>query len=422
VRSYRKILWLYIIAIVVTHLFFLWRVRDRIIRGDPDFTVYYTAAKIIREGRSAQLYDAHTQLQVQQEFTNDADIRHSPLPYIHPAFEALLFLPLTFVDYPNAFALWNLLNLALVFYIARLLRRFAFLKIFATWEIALGCLAFFPVFANFHQGQDAILLLLVCVLGFRSLERDSDLVAGCWLGLGIFKYHLVLPLFLILAIWRGRRFIFGFAMVALPAAVISVALVGWQGTLRYPDFTWHVLSQGGFGRIPANQLPNVLGLLAGWPLLDHNAGWALQLAVLACSIGLILAIASLRSVKRDPNSFRLGFACAVIVSPLVAYTTNTYDLSLLLLPLAIVADYCFRNLRKRTERLAILLPIAPLLISPLWFWLWLKWQRANLIAVFLLLWLYFIRRQILRMRAGSEVLSAASLVAAPQTASANKTE
>jgi hypothetical protein len=421
-RSYRTIAWLYVIATLATHLFFLLKVRDRIIRGDPDFTVYYTAAKIIREGRSAQLYDAQTQLQVQREFTNDADIRHSPLPYIHPAFEALLFLPLTFVRYPNAFVLWNLLNLGLVFYIARLLRSFVFLKMFATWEIALGCLAFFPIFANFQQGQDAILLLLVWALGFRCLERGSDLLAGCWFGLGIFKYHLVLASFLILAIWRGRRLVFGFAMVALPAAVVSLAVVGWQGTLRYPEFVWHVLSHGGFGRIPANELPNLLGLLSGWPRLDHE-GWAVQMAVFAGSIGLIIAIAGLRSVQRDRESFRLGFACAIIVALLVAYSTNTYDLSLLLLAVVITGDYCVRNLSGTSERLAVLLPIAPLLISPLWFWPWLKWQRINVVAAFLLLWLYFIRREVLRRRALSEVLSPPSFAAAaPQPASANKSE
>lgn len=417
-RSYRTIAWLYLIAVAATQLFFLWRVRDQIIRGDADFTVYYTAAKIIRQGRSAQLYDAHTQLQVQREFTNNADVRRSPLPYIHPAFEALLFVPLTLLDYPKAFVLWNLFNLGLLFFIASLLRDFVFLKAFTVSEIALGCFVFFPVFANFYQGQDAILLLFLYVMSFHALERDSDFIAGCWLGLGIFKYHLLLPFFLILAIWRGRRIIFGFAVTALPATAISLALVGWRGALRYPGFTWHVLSRGGFGRIPANQLPNLLGLIGGWSVLNPG-GWAVQTAVLVCSLGLIFAIAGLQGGRRDRESLRLGFACAITVALLVAYSTNTYDLSLLLLPVAIVCDHCFRNPGERKAKLALLLPIAPLLIGPFWFWPWLKWERINVIAVFPLVWLYFMAREILRMRAGFSC--PASFSAAPQPASADKT-
>ena len=411
---------------IATQSFFLWRVRDRIIRGDPDFTIYYTAAKIVREGRAAQLYDARTQLSVQQEFTNDPEIRRSPLPFIHPAFEALLFLPLTFVSYPVAFLLWNLVSLAMLFYISVLLRSFAFLRAFAGWEVMLACLAFFPVFANFQQGQDAILLLLLCVLGFRALRNREDFIAGCWLGLGMFKFHLMLPLFVVFALWRGRRFIFGFVSVTLAAAIASVAVVGWQGTLRYPIYAWHVISQPGFGRIPARQLPNLLGLVMGWPFAE-NGGWVLQLLVLLCSAGLLIATVRLAPSRlvwwkmQDEDSLKLGFACAVIAALLVAYSTGTYDLSLLVLPLAIVADYCLREFPGRGPRkLALLVPIAPLLLSPLWFLVWMRWQRTNLMAIFLLFWTCAIRKEILRRRAAGETI-AASFERAAQPASAGKT-
>ena len=174
---------------IAIHVFFLWRVRDRIARGDPDFTVFYTAASMLREGQGAQLYDSRAQLAVQAEFARDADIRRGPLPYIHPPFEALLFLPLTFLPYPLAFATWNVINLAILLGVAMLLKKsLLWLQGIPVWQMVLLCLAFFPVFANFHQGQDAILLLLVVALSFRALDRDADFLGGCWLGFGLFKY------------------------------------------------------------------------------------------------------------------------------------------------------------------------------------------------------------------------------------------
>lgn len=95
---------------------------------------------------------------------------------------------------------------------------------------------------------------------------------------------------------------------------------------------------------------------------------------------------------------RLSLACALIAAVLVAYNTGSYDLCLLILPLALVADYCLRRLPELAEaRRKILLPAVPLLLSPLWFLLWRRWERINLMAIFLLGWLYAIRREILRL-------------------------
>jgi hypothetical protein len=89
----------FVIAIVGTHAFFLWSVRERIVRADPDFTSFYGAGKILRDGHGADLYDLGTQHKAQDEFSSNADIRKGPLPYIHPPYEALLFVPLTFLHH-----------------------------------------------------------------------------------------------------------------------------------------------------------------------------------------------------------------------------------------------------------------------------------------------------------------------------------
>jgi hypothetical protein len=120
--------------------------------------------------------------------------------------------------------------------------------------------------------------------------------------------------------------------------------------------------------------------------------------VVAVSAGLLFAVARLKTLANDPRLFKLSFACAVTAAVLIGYNTNIHDLSLLILPLALIADHCVPLLPWSSEKARIVVPIVPLLISPLWFFLWMRWERTNLMAFFLLWWLYAIGREILRMR------------------------
>jgi hypothetical protein len=382
------------------HAFFLWSVRGGIARGDPDFTAFYTAGRMLRAGQGVDLYDPAAQQAVQREFTTDSDLRRGPLRYIHPPYEALLFVPFAFLPYQSAFVIWDVFNLGMIVAAALLLRgTVPMLQKIRNWEIVLALLAFFPIFVNLFQGQDAILLLLLAVLAFRAMNAGSDFMAGCWLGAGLFRYQLVIPLVLILAMWGRRRLVLGFLAATATALLLSLAIVGPQVALQYPAYIWAWSSNPGFGRTPTSLLPNLLGLLTGWPGLD-NVQLLLRVASLALSVGLLAVVARIRKMASDPRFFNLGFSCAVITAVVVGYNTSTYDLALLVLPLAWVADYIAEERwQGRQSARALLLPAVPLLISPLWFIIGMRWQKFNVLAIFLLLWIYAIRDEMLRRRA-----------------------
>ena len=82
--------------------------------------------------------------------------------------------------------------------------------------------------------------------------------------------------------------------------------------------------------------------------------------------------------------------------PVAFVVWNLVGLAMLIVPLALVADHCFGD--AQSGKWKLLLPAVPLLISPLWFFLWLRWERVNLMAVFLVWWLFAIMREMLRMR------------------------
>ncbi|HEY3972186.1 MAG TPA: glycosyltransferase 87 family protein [Candidatus Sulfotelmatobacter sp.] len=376
-------------------------------KADPDFTAFYTAGWLLREGRGDQLYDARAQLEVQQRFAGDSDIRRGPLPYIHPPYEAALFLPLTFLTYREALAVWEMSKIGMLLAVALLLRgALSSLRAMPLWEWMLAFLAFFPVFADFLQGQDAIFLLLLFVLSFRAFAFNSEFAAGCWLGLGVFRFHLVIPLVLILALWNYRKLVAGFAVAGSAALLLSLALVGWRGALQYPFYLWHWASSTGIGNMPPRLMPNLVGLLTGWPL-PQAAKWTLQVAALAASVAVLAeavhlrTLTGLQNLENDRSLLNLRLAYAVIAAVLVGYNAGSYDLCLLILPLAWVADYCFALLPELPAiGRRLLLPCLALLISPLWFLLWRRWERINLMAIFLLWWIYALRRETLR-RAGT---------------------
>jgi hypothetical protein len=379
------------------HVLFFYTLLPRIQRGYPDFTVFYTAATILRNGLGHPLYDEHIQYEVQKNFAGQTS-RHGALPYIHPPFEALIFLPLTYLPYRQAFAVWDLLNLAALFGVALLLRRsVSALRLIPPWEFVVASLAFFPVFACFLQGQDSILLLLLCALGFNALKREADFLAGCWFALGAFKFQLMVPIVVLIVIWKRGRVAAGFAAVLILLVLISVGLVGWEGLLSYPAFALHVASDPSFGGVPAQLLPNLHGLIQGWPL-PFSSAIGTPLAVLS-SLVLFLFAAMKGWKASQPGKIELQFSLAVTVAGLIGWQTNAHDLSLLVLPLVLIADYCLHTPPQvAVSRFELLLPVLPILISPLWIVLWLVCSAVSLMAIPLLWWAWKIGKELSRDR------------------------
>jgi hypothetical protein len=395
-KSQQRLVWIFVAGMLCLHLLFFVSLRERITRGYPDFTVFYTAATMVEARLGHQLYDTRLQYEVQKKVVGEIPERRGPLPYIHPPFEALIFVPLSRVPYPEAFAVWDIVNLAVLFGVALLLRgSLTTLRLLPPWEFFIGSLAFFPVFDCFLQGQDSILLLLVCVLGFNALKRDADLLAGCWFGLGTFKFQFVLPIVLLLVIWKRRRVAVGFTVVSVVLVLISARLTGWQALLHYPAYVLEITKSPGLGGVAAGFAPNLRGLTLGL-LSPFSKHLGTAVGLLASAALFLFAAVKGREASR-PNRLELQLSLAIAVSVLAAWQTNMHDLSLLALPLALIADYCLRALTQEPRRRrCLLLPVLPVLISPLWIALWLVGGAANLMAIPLLWWVWEIGKEMSR--------------------------
>jgi hypothetical protein len=276
----------------------VWQVRESIAEGYGDFASFYTAGQIVRSGQSARLYDSVLQWKIQQHFASKVTIRLGPFPYVRPPFEALLFLPLAHLSYPAACALWMGLQIILLLMAPLLLlpvlgRTF---DLHAYAVQALVCLAFCPVGFSLVQGQDSVVLLLILIVALGFLLRGADYSCGAVLGLGLFKFHLVIPLFAILMLRKKWRAGVGFVAVAAVLVAISLIMVGWSGLLTYPKYLWGLNQAPGLGMVKPQSMPNVRGLLT---VLLGNAAlpvWA----------NLFLAAIVVAGVIREPIMARSG--------------------------------------------------------------------------------------------------------------------
>lgn len=321
-------------SFAVLHGLIFWHLRDSVFRGYLDFASFYTAGKILQHGKSASLYDPTFQWQVQQEFAASVKIRTGPLPYIRPPFEALLFLPFAYLNYPAAFLVWTCIKIVVLFAIPLLLARETpvdSVLLPEPWLQGLLSLGFYPIALDLLEGQDSILLLLVLALVFTSLRDGSSFRSGVYLGLGLFKFHLVIPLFLVMLLKRKTRTVLGFLCTACVLLLVSLALVGRSVIVAYPEYIWSLSQTPARIGINSSVMPNIRGLLT--PFLGVGRVPLLVVgALIGVSILGTVCAARIWTASDDAASNRIGFSFSIVVILITSYYTTSYDLALLILP------------------------------------------------------------------------------------------
>ena len=308
-----------------------------------DFPDFYCAARLLAAGHGHQLYDPGLQRQYQARYTG----RVGTL-YIHPPFEAVLYLAIAWLPLHYACLLWSLLNLV---FLGIAGRRLAREMLPWDWRLLLAAsLTFAPTLLCFLQGQDSLLLLLLIVLAFTALRSGRGFAAGCWLGLGLFKFQLALPLALVLVVTQTRNvrtgLLKGFGLVALALAGLSATISGWSVFLIYPKFLLHLKAQPFAGVVP-QAMANFRGLTYLLVRSEQSPGAVIALLI-PCAAALTMTLKGWKETGRNQagsnnnkinnkkEGFDLAFANTVLFALLVSYHLNPHDLSLLLLPIALL--------------------------------------------------------------------------------------
>jgi len=388
----RLVLVAYLVGIVIVHGAVFWRAREIVRKGYPDFTIYYGAATMVRQGFGHRLYDESAEYKVRREFAPDVAIRTGVLPYNHPPFEALGFVPFTYISYSRAFVFWDLLNVSMLLVLPVLLRPCFPQLQDCSWPLwILTSLAFLPVFFALLQGQDSILLLFLYTLAYLCLRTSREALAGGWLALGLFKPHLTLPFVLLLLVQGRRRILWGFLPLAAGLVLISYAVVGWEGLVSYPYYVWHLEEAMARGAIVPSNMVNLRGVLY---LLLRGSPY-FSVAAIAISAVVLLWTAWLCGKNLTVGLLDLRFALTVVATVIVSYHCLGYDLSVLILPIAVVASQLRDKVALRGwPRAALVLALGILFFSPLQLFLLMRSNRLALLGWAVLLLMAGISAQI----------------------------
>jgi len=357
-----------ILPIIFCMQFLAWLTfLPKALRGHADFRQLYVAGYMVRTGHRTQLYDYAAQTFFQNALVSNGELA---LPFIRPAYQALLFVPFSLFSYRTAylgFLLLNVLLLALAFLILQPRLR-GLSRVWPGLPPALF-LGFYPVALALMQGQDSILLLALLAAALVSLERNRDLTAGALAGVGLFKFQIVVPIVLLFLLWRRWRFVKGFMFSAILVGLLSFITSGWAETVV---FVHSLLSVGaGLPAVPGeinfplriNIMANLRGLIYGLASLRAPQRW-LQVTTLLLSSIVVISVRARGRQQRGGDALVLAITAGVVVS----YYLFIHDLSILLIPIVLTLDrFISRNgtgepFGRAAAAISALLFVAPMCI------------------------------------------------------------
>jgi cbb3-type cytochrome oxidase subunit 3 len=349
--------------------------------NDPrgfDFACFYATGWSLRQGHAAKLFDVDEQARTQRELLRRGDVLINP----HPPFESLLFAPLSKLPYTAAYILFGVVNVLFWLLFQHVLRPHARVPK-QPYRYFLLCSAFLPLWLSLVQGQTSLLLLVCLTLAFACLERGEDFKAGAALGLGLFKFPIVLP-FVLVFLLRGKwRLMAGFSMVAIFWSAISLATVGFSGVISYLHLLLDIArspSNPAYGGVKPSNMPTLrafLSVLMG--NTTHSASIGAAAAVASAVFIAYTAWCWRRAESKEASPpLRLMFAASLTVSLVTAPHLYTHDLTVMLLPVLLVigSSQCARRSTERTVLLVVtvILYAAPLQLAML------RWHANYLLA------------------------------------------
>jgi len=295
-----------------------------------DFRAFYAAGYLLRT-HPASLYDLARQQQVQATAISNNGIF---IPFYHPSYEALLFAPLSFFSYPVAdgiFIAFSVLCLLGAFYAARPLfsNRIPYLQS----RPGMMLIFFLPLLGTIFWGQDSLVFFALFCLMWRQLSQGKDFTGGVALGLALFRFQLAIPLAILIAARRGRRFAAGFLTAGVAVFLLCSCLIGSSGMASLAHLLTHAslaVDQGmhaqALMKVHPTQMPNLVGLL--YVAVTRHLRPAVAFAVVTVA-SLSLLAWTIHRVRRTSSEWK-ALTMTIICGELLSYHLFPYDLTILL--------------------------------------------------------------------------------------------
>jgi hypothetical protein len=327
VRVYLVILSVVLLEIAATLTLVPLTNRERV--ASTDFVNFYVGASIVHAGGGATLYRREV-----QDAAFKSILGHTSTQYfLHPAFEAALFAPMTRLSLERAFILWSLINVGLLG-ILPLILMYCIPLVGARPYLGQLGFCFLPALVAMVLGQDSALLLLVISSSYLLIRKEKEVSAGLVLSLATIKFQYVLILVPLLLLSRKMRVGAGFGLGCAFLGIVVSLITGLGGLMEYFGFVRSFEAHSGYGGLNPTLMVNIRGFLAGIGETAHSS-----FLVVAGGIALFgLGVGASRTA-RDASKFGLTFALYVTIALAAAPYAHFPDMTILLLPLLLALDY-----------------------------------------------------------------------------------
>ena len=353
-----------------------------------DFLPTYISARLIANGRAAQLYDQAAVADEVKAVVGPTNVR---LPNFYGPQVGLLFLPLSGFSFPVAARIWIVASLLLYFSCIYLVWKSCPALRSYSGLVALCALAFPPLFHFFVRGQNSAFVLAWFTVAFLAFRAERNFLAGVALGFLIFKpqFLVAIPLVLLLARSWGA---FG-GLVVSAAAQLALARIYFGPVVMRAYFatllhTSRVIEAAELSLAPVqmHSLRSFWLLLIPWPGVANEVAFALY----ALSSVAIIAIAA--STWKSSAPLALRFSALTIAAILVNPHLFIYDLLVLAPALLLLVDWTLNHPQRVVApalRLVLYLAFVLPFFGPLAQWiriqfsvpvftilLWMLWQET----------------------------------------------
>ena len=313
-----------------------------------DFVQDYIAANSLRRGGSLYGEDI-------KKLENEMLGFNGP-PNFHPPFNALLFLPFSFLSYNKAFVVLGVISLILLLLINQLVVKD--LELNGEWFLNFTCftLCWYPFISCLGNGQSSMIIAACLIGGWFCLRLKKEYIAGFLFAIAtLMKLFpgLVLLYLLILKQWRTFFATVSFIVVGL---IVTTIIVGLDDMLTYvmiivardiDDYRGYVLNHSIGGIVT-----RLFGKPMGWfePLVELP--YIASLLIILLSIGvLIYTILKLKEMATKKELTDYAFGLTMVTMLLLSPITWSHIFPVLILPIGLLLREYINEPSPKTLRL-----------------------------------------------------------------------
>jgi hypothetical protein len=204
------------------------------------------------------------------------------------------------------------------------------------WKYLIAAMFFAPLLTSFNLGQKSVLMFLILSATYVLLFNRRPMTAGLVFGLIAFKPHIGLVIAVAMLAKRQWSFVVGSTITV--AALVGLSLI--VGTHVSFAYFQQCLGMGDYIQTHGYELNQAMGLWGATSLsMPASATTVVKLVVL----GEALLVASVvywsfrGPIDTSSPKFALQFSSLVLATPLLAPHFYLYDLTIILLPLMLIA-------------------------------------------------------------------------------------